>query len=92
MPECRYDTDGDGDCHLCARKPGGCFMATPLVLTESETAYLLMHARSAHALQLRWGTQVILRDVPENTWAADAVAALRQGHLDPLGQGAHSHE
>ena len=22
--QCKYDTDGDGDCHLCYRK-GGCF-------------------------------------------------------------------
>lgn len=22
---CPHDTDGDGNCHLCIRRPGGCF-------------------------------------------------------------------
>lgn len=24
-PACEHDTDGDGDCHLCVRRPDGCF-------------------------------------------------------------------
>lgn len=27
--ECPHDTNGDGDCHLCHRLPGGCFERPP---------------------------------------------------------------
>jgi polyferredoxin len=43
VSSCKYDTDGDGDCHLCCRLPDGCPYRQPEVHIEHEKEVSISH-------------------------------------------------